>query len=313
MIEPLRPLSIGELLDRTFSLYRQNFKLFIGVSVLGPAALLCSQMALAAVGVGSATHSAGVIQNQVSIIATVSAGMIFYLLGHSISMAASVRAVAAVYLGKAIQIGEAYASVKGHVLRVLGVVLSVMLIAGLGSGLIIGLGALIMFIAISGGRGIAGQTGSVVGGIFGTVALIALILVAIGFAVRYAFSVQACVVEDLTVGASLKRSAVLAKNARKRVVTVFAVCMVIIYVVAFLFAALSQFVPAGTSMFARQLLTQITGLISGVLGAPLMTIAMSLVYYDERVRKEAFDLQLLMESLDEAKPADTSSVASSLG
>jgi hypothetical protein len=40
---------------------------------------------------------------------------------------------------------------------------------------------------------------------------------------------------------------------------------------------------------------------------------MSLVYYDERVRKEAFDLQFLMESLDGANPADASSVSPSMG
>jgi hypothetical protein len=31
---------------------------------------------------------------------------------------------------------------------------------------------------------------------------------------------------------------------------------------------------------------------------PLATIAFALVYYDERVRKEAFDLQLMMSTID---------------
>jgi hypothetical protein len=31
---------------------------------------------------------------------------------------------------------------------------------------------------------------------------------------------------------------------------------------------------------------------------PLATIVFSLLYYDERVRKEAFDLQLMMQALD---------------
>jgi hypothetical protein len=31
---------------------------------------------------------------------------------------------------------------------------------------------------------------------------------------------------------------------------------------------------------------------------PIGTIAFSLVYYDQRVRKEAFDLQLMMSTLD---------------
>jgi hypothetical protein len=38
--------------------------------------------------------------------------------------------------------------------------------------------------------------------------------------------------------------------------------------------------------------------ISECLVGPLATIAFSLVYFDERVRKEAFDLQLMMTTLD---------------
>jgi hypothetical protein len=40
-----------------------------------------------------------------------------------------------------------------------------------------------------------------------------------------------------------------------------------------------------------------------------MTIGLSLVYYDERVRKEAFDLQHMMASLDAAPGAPASSPA----
>jgi hypothetical protein len=47
--------------------------------------------------------------------------------------------------------------------------------------------------------------------------------------------------------------------------------------------------------------------ISQCLAGPLATIAFSLVYYDERVRKEAFDMQLMMSTLDapalQASPA----------
>jgi Ni/Fe-hydrogenase subunit HybB-like protein len=44
--------------------------------------------------------------------------------------------------------------------------------------------------------------------------------------------------------------------------------------------------------------------ISECLVGPLATIAFSLIYYDERVRKEAFDLQLMMMTLD-AQPLAT--------
>jgi hypothetical protein len=45
------------------------------------------------------------------------------------------------------------------------------------------------------------------------------------------------------------------------------------------------------------------GFVSGSLTGPLATIGISLLYYDERVRKEAFDLQLMMLSLE---PSPTS-------
>jgi len=41
---------------------------------------------------------------------------------------------------------------------------------------------------------------------------------------------------------------------------------------------------------------------------PLATIALTLIYYDERVRKEGFDLQLMMASLQSGS-AEPSAVA----
>ena len=36
MAEPLRPLTTGELLDRTFSLYSRNFLMFVMIAALAP-------------------------------------------------------------------------------------------------------------------------------------------------------------------------------------------------------------------------------------------------------------------------------------
>ena len=47
-----------------------------------------------------------------------------------------------------------------------------------------------------------------------------------------------------------------------------------------------------------QVASLVATFISQCLVGPLATIAFSLVYYDERVRKEAFDLQLMMSTLD---------------
>jgi hypothetical protein len=56
------------------------------------------------------------------------------------------------------------------------------------------------------------------------------------------------------------------------------------------------------NMTMRLVLDYLAGFIVGVLTGPLATIGIALVYYDERVRKEAFDLQLMMSSLDTPSP-----------
>ena len=42
--------------------------------------------------------------------------------------------------------------------------------------------------------------------------------------------------------------------------------------------------------------------IGGTVAGPIATIALVLVYYDQRVRKEAFDLQMMMDALGQAVP-----------
>ena len=52
------------------------------------------------------------------------------------------------------------------------------------------------------------------------------------------------------------------------------------------------------SIIVSQVSAYLATFVAGALSSPLPTIAMSLVYYDERVRKEAFDLQLMMAGID---------------
>jgi hypothetical protein len=42
--------------------------------------------------------------------------------------------------------------------------------------------------------------------------------------------------------------------------------------------------------------------VASTLAYPIATIAVSLIYYDQRVRKEAFDLQFMMEAMGQAAP-----------
>jgi hypothetical protein len=296
MAEPLRPMSTGQVLDHTFTLYRKNFLLFVGIASIGPAANLAFQLITAgsaAVPVGARPLAAGA-----SFGFGIVAGIVVMLAGMAIANAATVKAVAAVHLGREISIVGAYRALGGRVLRVLGVFVLVALISGAAAAVIIFVAALIGTVAVVGGAK-AGTAGTIVGAIVGIAAAVVGGIVAIAIYVRYSLSVQACVVEDLGVIASLKRSAVLSKGSRSRILAVYFVFFVLTYIVSIGLGALA----GGTGAMlhnpvAMLILIYVATFIAGALTGPLATIGISLLYYDERIRKEAFDLQLMMSSLD---------------
>jgi hypothetical protein len=115
------------------------------------------------------------------------------------------------------------------------------------------------------------------------------------------------VVEDLGVVKSIRRSAALSKGSRFRI---FLIYIVFVILAAVLGAVLGGLAGAGGTLISnltvRLILVYLAGFIASLLTGPLATIGIALVYYDERVRKEAFDLQLMMSSLD---PAASSPVA----
>jgi len=298
MNAPLRPLSTGELLDRTFTLYRQNLLLFIGVTLLAPALSVLSAVAMLLLGIGT-TGATGFVKNPWAIGSTITFSVIIYLIGHAIALAASIRAVAARYLDRPITIREAYASIRGHLGRVLGAVMLSMIIVGVVVYLlmILGFAAIALGVTI-----IPGTTGKWIGGAIGVVILVFCLLGAFRFAMRYVLTVQACVVEDIGATDSMKRSRVLTEGSYSRIVTVYFVCIIIAVIFGVVGQGLAAALTPGHNLLARQIMTQFFSLITSALTAPITTVAMCLVYYDERVRKEAFDLQLLMETIDGPAP-----------
>jgi hypothetical protein len=142
-------------------------------------------------------------------------------------------------------------------------------------------------------------------GILVGLACLALIVPGILLMIRWSLAVPAKVLENKSSGEAMSRSSELSRGNRGR-----------IFVIWFLFTVLS----IGVSMLLQwpiQMAAGVSGrgalqhvsvmwrvaslvatFISQCLVGPLATIAFSLVYYDERVRKEAFDLQLMMTTID---------------
>jgi len=306
MAEILRPMSTGELMDRTLVLYRRNFKLFVGIASLGPATYLVFQL----LTVSSTSVRAGSADrvnpfSAASLGFGVLAGFLIMLAGMAMAHAATVKAVAAVHLGLPIKIVEAYKALKGRIGRVLGVFFCMGLLAML-AALVAGLFIVVVSITLS-ALGITSTSRSPAGTTFAMLVGFASVLI-VGLSamivwVRYALAIACCVVEDVGVVTSLKRSASLSKGSRFRVFIIYIVFVILAAVAG---AALGGLAGAAGALIpnipARLILVYIAGFIAGALTGPLATIGIALVYYDERVRKEAFDLQLMMASLDSPAP-----------
>jgi hypothetical protein len=113
------------------------------------------------------------------------------------------------------------------------------------------------------------------------------------------------ILEDKGVGDSMSRSSELTKGNRGRVFVIWILFIVLAIGVGLLLQWPVEFASGvkgrtglQTAPLGWQLASLIATFLSECLVGPLATIAFSLVYYDERVRKEAFDLQLMMTTLD---------------
>ena len=135
-------------------------------------------------------------------------------------------------------------------------------------------------------------------------------MLAITLFVRYSLAVQACVVEGIKGSESLKRSAYLTKGSRSRVLTVYTLFVVLTWVISAATSLIAMaFGAAVRSPALASAVGALCGFVAGALTGPLVTIGISLLYFDERVRKEAFDLQLMMASLDGSSAAPAAASA----
>ncbi|HKN74517.1 MAG TPA: hypothetical protein VJW94_05025 [Candidatus Acidoferrum sp.] len=287
----LRPLSIGELLDRTFSLYRRNFLLFIGIAAIPQLLVLALQLTQVALLPSRVPIRPRVTSNfqmpfsglsvaaVLGIIGLVIIGVIIYLIAYLFSQGGAVFAVAELYLGRTTTIGQSLGRVRGELLSLFFVVFFSFLVTG--------------------------------------VSFLFLIIPGIYMACRLCVCVPAALLENLGPVDSLQRSFALTKDNAGRAFLIFFLYFVILYAALFLFdipfAIGIQFEAHDPSMIRiLTALMQVGNSVAAVLITPVLTIAFAIFYFDLRVRKEAFDLQLMMNPLAEGVPAPRNAISTSL-
>lgn len=258
----LRPLSLSELLDHTFSLYRQNFVLFAGIAALPNLLLFGVNLTNLLMTRGSPPSFSAVLMLIPILIVSVAV--------LTLAQAATVFAVSHLYLDRPVTIGSAYSQITPH---------------------LVGLSGLIIVI-----------------GLLTSIGFICLIVPGIWLLLRWSLAVPVAVLENTGLGA-MRRSVLLTRGDRGRIFMIY----LLYIIVATVFSALWD-VPMGMAIALghgtvvapplwTQVLAQVGAFFTQCVVAPLMTVALSLVYYDERVRKEGFDLDHMMATLDASAAA----------
>ena len=247
----LRPLSVGEILDVSFTLYRRHF------TTLATVAVVCSGIpVLLSLYIQA---SGGVLQN---LPLTLLYYVTFTILS-SIATAATVFVVSESYLGRPLEAADA--------LRRAAPLFSQLIVCSLLLAIVVMFGFLCFFFP-------------------GVVLLCGLLL-----------AFPALVLEPGTSPlAALSRSWWLTRGARWRMLGLLVTLVVLLYVPIIAIAALvTILLPSGSGQTHDVVTLAIVGVLQMLL-YPLLYCVLTVAYYDLRVRKEGFDLEVLASTLQPA-------------
>jgi hypothetical protein len=292
----LRPLSLGEILDRSFAVYRANFWLFVGIGSLSAVVQLVANAVQLVIfhGLVPTGQQAGIhfrfthqmIERQIGGGIT---GLLVFLVS-ALTQAATVWALSEVYLGRGTTIGTSIRAVIGRWLRFLGIriwqgwsAVWLMLVLAAPGGFLFAatrfrspwIGGTLLFLAFTGGL------------VYGVIAF-----------VRNSLGVQAAVLENLKVRAAMRRSKTLAAGAKGRIFVVYLIGWCLLMVAGMLESPLSMLVVFGAMRGERHVIAEASMLlvtfVAHSMVVPVVMIGLSVVYFDQRVRQDGLDLLLML-------------------
>ncbi len=310
-MEPiLRPLTLGEILDRTAQLYRSHFWLFAGIaSVYSGAVLLLNLVQIGVQELLSAQHLVRYVLLAAGIGVLMQWLLRFFVGG--LAIAANNRAVGWVHLGERATIGGAYGSILPRTGRYLWLmtIISVVLWTPLALAYAGYIAALYGWAGPDFIKRLAGVATSppnqqsaliflLVTVCFGVVAGLALAY-AVVMGLRYSLAIPASVMEDLKARPAIRRSIELSKGSRGRIfvlgllVAVIQIGLVLITQLFFLVMSLRQH---GQLTVGARVAQQLVAFATNTFLGPIYATGLTLFYYDQRVRIEGYDIEWMMNA-----------------
>ena len=303
----LRPMTLGEVLDRTFTLYKSNFWLFAGIMSLPLLLVFFVQVGATAFQKTAPAAAHAVVPSATIVAKTVGAGfavLVVYFAIYAIAQAATIFAVSDLYLGRIATVRASFANVRGKALRAIGVVFLVLLMVGAAFFVLLIIASVL--IALAPGLARSPSIFLIIVPVFIVLMIPAFILL-----IRTAVAVPAAMLEDRSAAAAIGRSMDLTKDFGMQMSLIFVLVFVlslvasVVFQYPFVFITMRAVMEHRVVSFPVLVLQHLANFISSVLVGPIGTIAFCLMYYNLRVRKEAFDLQHLITLL----PADSQPVS----
>lgn len=289
----IRPMSFGEIIDGSLKLYRHNFGLFLQLAIAAlavPAALIVYFMLTKAAELPVTVMMAmgGVIDW--SMIAYVLVIFVTYGIGTFMLSAAAIRVVSDSYLGRATTFGQALGTGASKILPLFLVGFGKWILLSLLGGLIAG-GCGFAFMVIS------GMSGATVGALVATAIGLLGAWLWIWVASGYGITTPVVVIEQLpSAFDAFGRSWDLTKGFRAKVTGLVVVAMLLFSVIPQLVLQIIGTVVAANNPGVLMVFMVLSYVVPVIL-YPAICCVFTLMYYDLRVRREAFDLQMLSQQL----------------
>ena len=284
-----RPRSASELIDAGFALARRDYVRYCLIAAIGVAPWQVARLVVVRLTGADLSAQAQAVGDLGPLAIVGAVALVFY----AFVEAALAVAVSAEYEGTALHLPDALTT---GLRRWLPVLLSILLkyvimVAFAIGGMLVGL---VIDIVLSLTLGIDAPDSPVMIAlvIFAMLLGVLAALPAIG---RYAAVPMTAALEPLGPFAALRRSRELTRGLWKHAVGVSALAWVIVAVPSL-----------GVSLLASQLgppiVEQLAGIVVTVLLSPIYVASLVALYYDLRIRKEGFDLELMANRLAPPEP-----------
>lgn len=294
-IVALRPLQLGDLLSGAISLVRFNPRASLGLSLVVQLVVLV----LALVGISASTGQLTSMTDPANPAnASDIIGGLSPVLGSSLLQSFSALLLSGLLayvtgeavLGRKPSIGETWRAARPNIWRFLG---SQLLISLVGLVVVAVLVALTVFMAV----GINSTGGAVAVGLIGS---LGVVVAMIYFGTKVILCGPAIMLEGLSIRQGFARSWSLTKGSFWRIFGVYLVGTIIAGVAASLVSTPVQLIVSGiaastdptTAVTASLVVSTVTQALAMVLIAPFTAAITCLLYIDQRMRKEGFDITL---------------------